>query len=211
MIEVENKVSYLKVGLVFAYDVKVKPLSESSKRELQKEIERFKAGYNHPEKLKTDIRALLKKGGFKATGRNKPSSEYLVGVAKEDKFPIINNLVDIINYVSLKSGFPISLLDLKPIGEKLIIRLGRERENYIFNQAGQLLDLKGLICVCDERDEPLGSPVKDSMKGKIKGETKDIVCVVYAPVEYSIEGVVDELESRIKMEGEPISLQRFIA
>lgn len=209
MIVIENKVDYLKFGIILAYTVKVKPISDSVKSQIQKEIEKFKVGYNHSEKLRVDIRVLLKRGGFKATGRSKPSSEYLVGAAKEDRFPFINNLVDIINYASLKSGFPISLLDLKAIGHKLIIRLGKEKEAYVFNQSGQELGLKGLISLCNENDEPVGSPVKDSMKGKIKEDTKDIVCIVYAPVEYNIDEVLSELETIIKMEAEPQKLEKF--
>ena len=62
-------------------------------------------------------------------------------------------------------------------------RFGREDERYVFNSAGQVIDLKGLICVCrgDSSGEPLGTPVKDSMRGKIGGETRAVVGVIYAP------------------------------
>ncbi len=42
------------------------------------------------------------------------------------------------------------------------------------------MDLKGLICTCSAT-EPLGNPVKDSMKAKVTDITKNVVAVIYAP------------------------------
>src|SRR3712207_7695492 len=46
---------------------------------------------------------LLRNGGFRPSGRNKPASEYLAQAAREGRFPRINNLVDVNNLVSLRS------------------------------------------------------------------------------------------------------------
>lgn len=140
-----------------------------------------------PESLKDGVRKLLKKGGFKPTGRNKPASEYLAQAAREGRFPYINNLVDINNYLSLLSGLPISLLDLNVTGEKILLRTGKKEEKYVFNTGGQVIDLEGLICVCRHDPypgSPLGNPVKDSMEGKIKDNTTDVVGVIYCPEEF---------------------------
>src|SRR3954469_9999250 len=59
-----------------------------------------------PAHVKEGVRAMLRCGGFKAPGRNKPSSEYLAQAAREGRFPRINNLVDINNLLSLESGLP---------------------------------------------------------------------------------------------------------
>src|SRR5687768_10323822 len=58
------------------------------------------------------IRDLLRAGGFKPTGRSKPSSEYLLRAAAEGKWPAVNVAVDVGNVVSLHSGIPISVVDL---------------------------------------------------------------------------------------------------
>ncbi|HEY9870922.1 MAG TPA: phenylalanine--tRNA ligase beta subunit-related protein [Candidatus Obscuribacterales bacterium] len=131
---------------------------------------------------KDTVRNLLRTSAFKPTGRNKPASEYLAQAAREGRFPFINNLVDINNYVSLRTGLPISLLDTDVVGDTLILRHGREGERYVFNATGQDIDLHGLICACaGAADIPLGNPVKDSVAGKIKDSTTNVIGVIYSP------------------------------
>ena len=136
-----------------------------------------------PPEIKTGIRRMLKRGGFSASGRSKPASEYLAQAAREGRFPTINNLVDINNLMSLESGLPISMLDLDVVGTAIELRYGRPGEKYVFNSTGQKIDLDGLICVCRATEAgglPLGNPVKDSMTAKLKENTRDIIAVVYA-------------------------------
>jgi DNA/RNA-binding domain of Phe-tRNA-synthetase-like protein len=136
-----------------------------------------------PPPVKEAIRAMLRRGGFKPSGRNKPASEYLAQAAREGRFPRINNLVDINNLLSLESGLPISLLDLDAVGEHAELRYGREGESYVFNAAGQEIDLKGLVCVCcvgPDRSAPMGNPIKDSIPGKLKDDTRSVIGVIYA-------------------------------
>ena len=136
-----------------------------------------------PPTIKEAIRAMLRRGGFKPSGRNKPASEYLAQAAREGRFPHINNLVDINNLLSLESGLPISLLDLEAVGDHAELRNGRDGESYVFNAAGQEIDLKGLVCLCrveDDRSVPVGNPIKDSMAGKLKDHTRGTIGVIYA-------------------------------
>jgi DNA/RNA-binding domain of Phe-tRNA-synthetase-like protein len=135
-----------------------------------------------PPAVKEGVRAMLRRGGFKPSGRNKPASEYLAQAAREGRFPRINNLVDINNLLSLESGLPISLLDLDAVGANPELRYGVEGERYVFNSAGQEIELKGLVCVCRAEDGtsvPLGNAIKDSMAGKLKDSTRDVIGVVY--------------------------------
>lgn len=129
------------------------------------------------------IRDLLRTGGYKPAGRGKPAQEYLLRTAqKESRLPSIVNAVDLINVVSLCSGFPISLLSISRLGPEFSIRYGEQGESYVFNSAGQTLDLKGLICVCAEAEgisTPVGSPVKDSQLGKVTTDDTDVVAIVY--------------------------------
>jgi DNA/RNA-binding domain of Phe-tRNA-synthetase-like protein len=149
-----------------------------------------------PAAVKEGVRAMLRRGGFKPSGRNKPASEYLAQAAREGRFPRINNLVDINNLLSLESGLPISLLDLEAVGEQVVLRYGAEGEKYVFNPAGQEIDLKGLICVCRAAggaSVPLGNAIKDSMAGKLKETTRDVIGVVYATREAASAEAVGEL------------------
>src|SRR5437870_5965210 len=58
------------------------------------------------------VRALLRHGGFKPTGRSKPASEYLLNAARDGRLTPINLAVDVCNAVSLHSGLPVSVVDL---------------------------------------------------------------------------------------------------
>jgi hypothetical protein len=62
------------------------------------------------------VRALLRHGGFKPTGRSKPASEYLIKAVREGLLSSINVAVDVCNVVSLHSGLPISVVDLERAG-----------------------------------------------------------------------------------------------
>jgi DNA/RNA-binding domain of Phe-tRNA-synthetase-like protein len=181
-VQVNNRLEHsgLLAGVVVARGVVVEPTSDTLKSLLDQLVDQRK-DQEFPAEVKDAVRNLLKSGGFKPSGRNKPASEYLAQAAREGRFPLINNLVDINNYISLKTGVPISLLDADAILNILILRHGADGERYVFNSAGQEIDLAGLICACSENDTPLGNPVKDSIAGKIKDHSANVVGIMYAP------------------------------
>lgn len=198
----ENQVPDLIVGIVIAKNVTIAPASSTLDDALNGLIEARKqpAGDDEatPGGIKDQVRALLRAGGFKPSGRNKPASEYLAQAAREGRFPRINNLVDVNNLISLASGLPISLLDLSVTTERLRLRCGKPDESYVFNAGGQIIELSGLVSICairDDGDEPLGNPVKDSMKGKISSTTKSVVGVLYAPKSFGEPGVRQHLQT----------------
>lgn len=169
-------------GLVLAQGVQLRPTSAEFNSLISFALESCSGPDYPPVARKDGIRALLRRGGFSPSGRNKPSSEYLAQAARESRFPRINNLVDINNLTSLQSALPISMLDLSAFQEQLLIRYGRPDEAYVFNSGGQEIELAGLICACSGT-QPLGNAVKDSMVGKLKEATDSIVCIVYASAE----------------------------
>lgn len=133
------------------------------------------------------VRDMLRHGKYKPTGRGKPASEYLHRSALEDRFPRINNLVDINNLISLQTLLPISLIDLGRAGrDRFSVRLGRAGESYVFNSAGQVIDLQDLVLVSRlPEDEPCANPVKDSMATKLNEATSDVLAVLYAPRDHA--------------------------
>src|SRR5687768_11056201 len=135
-------------GVVVARGVRVGAAPAELARRLDELAGRRAADEFPPAAVKDAVREMLRRGGFKPSGRNKPASEYLAQAAREGRFPRINNLVDVNNLVSLESGLPISLLDLSAFGGRAEIRYGAEGEKYVFNPAGQAIELAGLICVC---------------------------------------------------------------
>lgn len=135
-----------------------------------------------PAAVKDSVRGMLRAGGFKPAGRQKPASEYLAQAAREGRFPEINGPVDCNNLLSLETGLPISLLDADELGAGAVVRICAAGESYIFNASGQEMDLSGLLCVCDADGSPLGNPVKDSMRGKLKEGTRHLAGFIYAPL-----------------------------
>ena len=135
--------------------------------------------------LRGDVRALLRAGGFKPSGRSKPASEYLVTALAEGRFPRINAAVDACNVASLHTGLPISLVDVDLIvpraatnGATLEVRCAPPATSYVFNPSGQVIDGSGLLCVFDANG-PTGTPVKDAQRTKTHEGTRAAIAIVW--------------------------------
>lgn len=124
------------------------------------------------------IRALLRHGGYKPTGRGKPSSEYLVRAVGEGALGSINLAVDACNAVSLASGLPISVVDLARARAPFRIGLGAKDAEYVFNTSGQTIDIEGLLCLFDA-DGPCANAVKDAQRTKTSPATTRTLSVVW--------------------------------
>lgn len=173
----------LLVGLAVARGISTSEAPPALVAMLDALIDERATGDFPPETTRKGIRDLLRHGGFKPTGRNKPASEYLAKAAAMDRFPRINNVVDVCNHVSLLSGFPISLIDLGLALEGtrgLVLREAVAGESFVFNPSGQTIDLVGLVCVAREDGDPIANAVKDSMATKTRPETRDVLAVLYA-------------------------------
>lgn len=131
--------------------------------------------------VRTEVRNLLRVGGFKPAGRSKPASEYLVTAVAEGRFPAINAGVDACNVVSLHSGLPISLVDLDRIEGALTIEVAPAGTTYVFNPSGQVIDASGLICLCDAQG-PTGTPVKDAQRTKTHDGTRVALSIVWGSI-----------------------------
>lgn len=132
--------------------------------------------------VKAAVRDLLRRDGYKPTGRGKPASEYLVKAAEGGFLGPINAAVDACNVVSLHSGLPISVVDLDRAAPPLSIVQGGPDDAYVFNASGQTIKLRGLLCLADA-DGPCANPVRDSQRTKTHDGTTRTLSVVWAPVE----------------------------
>ncbi|MCB9898752.1 MAG: hypothetical protein H6828_15935 [Planctomycetes bacterium] len=128
--------------------------------------------------VRAAVRDLLRHGGYKPTGRGKPSSEYLVRAVAEQRLPSINLAVDACNVVSLHSGLPISVVDLERVRPPLSIAHGEADASYVFNASGQQISVAGLLCLCDA-DGPCANAVKDSQRTKTHAGTRSTLSVIW--------------------------------
>jgi len=130
------------------------------------------------EEIRTAIRDLLRHGGYKPTGRGKPSSEYLVRAVADGSLGSINAAVDACNVVSFRSGLPISVIDLDRATPPFRIRVAPEDSRYIFNPSGQEIRIDGLIALFD-RDGACANAVKDAQRTKTTPATRRTLSIVW--------------------------------
>lgn len=130
------------------------------------------------EELRKAVRDVLRQRGYRPTGRGKPSSEYLAGVAAGEGIAGINPVVDAGNAVSLHSGLPISVVDLGRTRPPLLVRIGGPGDGYVFNRSGQVIDVAGLPCLWDA-EGPCANAVKDAQRTKTDADTREVLAVVW--------------------------------
>jgi len=130
------------------------------------------------EATRAAVRDLLRHGGYKPTGRGKPASEYLVRAATEGALGSINAAVDACNAVSLHSGFPISVVDLDRAHRPFRIAIAPAGASYVFNAAGQEIDLAGLLCLYDAAG-PCANAVRDAQRTKTTADTRSTLSVIW--------------------------------
>ena len=129
------------------------------------------------EERRSSIRSMLRKGGYKPSGRGKPSSEYLQRLAASGSLPAINLAVDLGNRVSLVSGWPISVVDADRLVPPLQVSVSGP-DRYVFNLSGQEIDLRGLVCLSDQQG-PCANAVKDSQRTKTSPESSSTVSIIW--------------------------------
>lgn len=143
--------------------------------------ERAHPPMDRPEEVKPTIRDLLRHGGFKPSGRSKPASEYLISAAENGRIGSINAAVDCCNVASLHSGLPISVVDIDRGQGSWRIGLVPHNTEYVFNPAGQVISIGGLLSLFDA-DGPCGGPVKDSQRTKTHGNTRQTLSVIWGSI-----------------------------
>lgn len=134
------------------------------------------------EALRKSIRAMLRHGGFKPSGRSKPASEYLLRAVEEGALESINIAVDACNAVSYHSGIPISVVDLDRAVPPLRVCVAGAGQRYVFNASGQEMDLGGLLCLFDANG-PCANAVKDSQRTKTHPATRRTLSILWGSSE----------------------------
>src|SRR5580704_13474568 len=124
---------------------------------------------------------LATRAGYKALGKDparyRGSAEALLRRVIAGKgLPRINNVVDVINLVSVESRLPVGLYDLAHVQGDILFRAGRAGETY--KGIGKYdLNLEGLPVFCDELG-PHGSPTSDSERTMVTPATTEIVAII---------------------------------
>ncbi|MEM9664950.1 MAG: phenylalanine--tRNA ligase beta subunit-related protein [Bacteroidota bacterium] len=169
---------------------------------LSARLEALRNGLNPAEEARRRaVRDMLRRPGYKPTGRGKPASEYLLRTANpaadgRQQFPRISPAVDIGNLMSLNTLWPLSLWDLdRAQTAHVAVRLGQAAEAYVFNEAGQTINVHDLVVGCavqDEQTRPIVNPVKDSQATKTQPGTERVAVLIYAPTHETTPAEVAE-------------------
>lgn len=189
-LSVLNRLESVQLGVVRAQGIDVSYADPEFDASLRATIEARAGGLSDAEDARRRaVRDMLRNGTYKPTGRGKPASEYLLRAATDPSgYPRINWPVDVCNFISLKSLFPVSIWD-EHLAEarSFVFRLGMTGESYVFNPAGQEINLLDLVAGCavrsadDTSGTPIVNPIKDSLATKTTEASKNVVAVVYAP------------------------------
>ena len=90
--------------------------------------------------------------------------------------PRINNVVDVINLVSVESRLAVGLYDFANVQGDILFRAGRAGETY--KGIGKYdLNLQGLPVFCDAAG-PHGSPTSDSERTMVTLGTKQVIAII---------------------------------
>ena len=115
----------------------------------------------------------------KDPSRYRPSAEALMRrIVKRQDLYRISTLVDLINLVSLKSGYSIGAFDVSFIQGSLEMGIGRSDE--IYHAIGRgILNIENLPVLRDSKG-PVGTPTSDEERTSIRNETNHLLLVIYA-------------------------------
>jgi DNA/RNA-binding domain of Phe-tRNA-synthetase-like protein len=99
LVTIDPAVQNLVAGIAEARGVHVEPAAAALRSYCREVVDRTLAdGIRGGDARRQSVRQLLRCGGFKPSGRNKPAQEYLLRTVNEEKqLPDIYNVVDLIN------------------------------------------------------------------------------------------------------------------
>jgi DNA/RNA-binding domain of Phe-tRNA-synthetase-like protein len=141
-----------------------------------------KAPFVATDEIRGLVRDLLRRHGYRPTGRGKPSAEYLRAAVGEGRLSLINAAVDVGNVASLHSGLPISVVDLDKVQPPLRVDVPAAGSSYVFNRSGQTIDVGGLLSLFDA-EGPCANAVKDAQRTKTDEGTSQVMVVVWGAAE----------------------------
>jgi DNA/RNA-binding domain of Phe-tRNA-synthetase-like protein len=140
----------------------------------------------------SETRRLYRAVGLDPT-KTRPSSEALLRRAMKGlEWYRIHPVVDLFNYVSLKTLLPLGLYDeSKIVGDTVTIRLGKEGWSFPGIRKDDV-NVAHRLCV-EDADGPFGSPTSDSLRTAIEGDVSQALVIVFQHVENDIQSLQNAL------------------
>jgi DNA/RNA-binding domain of Phe-tRNA-synthetase-like protein len=144
--------------------------------------ERARADWNGEDLAKDPtvaaLRSLFRSAGCDPT-RYRPSSEALLRrLLKGDDLPAIHPLVDLNNCLSAALAVPCCIVAAGSFTPPVVLRAGRAGESYESLRGPFNLEGKPLLA---DAEGPFGTPITDSQRVKVTGDTRGAWMVAYLP------------------------------
>jgi DNA/RNA-binding domain of Phe-tRNA-synthetase-like protein len=145
--------------------------------------ERARAEWGSAESLAGDPTVAALRSLFRAAGcdptRYRPSSEALLRrLLKGEELPAIHPLVDLNNALSVALAVPCCIVAEGSIAPPVTLRSGRPGESYESLRGPFNLEGKPLLA---DPQGPFGTPITDSQRVKVTGDTRGAWVVAYLP------------------------------
>jgi DNA/RNA-binding domain of Phe-tRNA-synthetase-like protein len=136
-----------------------------------------------------EVRRMYRATGIDPT-RYRPSCEALLRrVVRGKPLYRINNLVDLMNYWSIKLQAPACAHDLeKIVGDRVVVRLGAAGEWYPGIEGKKRVSLERWIVLADA-EGPFGNPSADSHRTRITEATRAALLILYSPPSRSVQAL----------------------
>ena len=106
--------------------------------------------------------------------------------------PRVNLAVDVCNLCSLEHQLPLGLYDREVVRGTLHVRVGRENESYPGIRK-QRVHLAGRLLLADD-EGPFGAPTSDSTRTAVSPETRQLLVVLFCPIERAVQHLSTTLE-----------------
>ena len=118
------------------------------------------------------------RNGYKKCGKDpnryRPSADSLIRrIVKGNELYQVNNIVDILNFLSLKSCYSIGGYNLKAIHGDIVVDIGQSDDTYSGIGRGEL-NIEGLPVLRDN-EGVFGNPTSDSERTMIKEDAKSFL------------------------------------
>jgi DNA/RNA-binding domain of Phe-tRNA-synthetase-like protein len=114
--------------------------------------------------------------------KTRPSSEALLRRVLQGKnLPDVSPAVNVCNLCSLEQQLPLGLYDRERVRGDLRVRVGRDSEGYAGIRKNVVRLADRLLLADDEG--PFGAPTSDSARTSVTAETRNLLVVVYCPID----------------------------
>jgi len=177
--ELSQKCPDITLSCILA-DVRFEKMNADLWYEIETEMEaiRHKPLYATPSKIPAIAESRL---AYKALGKDparyRLSAEALIRRILQGKAIYqINNVVDLLNLTSIKTGFSIGGYNANAIEGDVLLRIGKKKEPYEAIGRGEL-NILYLPTFTDEKG-PFGTPTSDSVRTMVKQKVKTFLMII---------------------------------